>query len=133
MKKYIYRVVLFMSIFIALFVFYEFITSRYISLRADFKLKTKPKYIVLGHSHPETAFNDSLISDVFNLAQSGESYFYTFQKVKEVLNQNKSITTIFIEFTNNQINKEMDNWIWGDKYINNRYPLYSSFMNLEDN
>lgn len=132
MKKFIYRVLLFMSIFITLFVFYEIITFKYISLRADFKLKSNPKYIVLGHSHPETAFNDSLINNVTNLAQSGESYFYTFQKVKEVLKQNKSIKTIFIEFTNNQVNKEMDDWIWEEKYISNRYPIYSSFMSKED-
>ncbi len=133
MRKFVYRVLLFMSIFITLFVFYEIITSKYISLKADFKLKSNPQYIVLGHSHPECAFNDSLISNLSNLAQSGESYFYTFQKVKEVLKQNKSITTIFIEFTNNQITSASDNYIWEDKYISNRYPIYSSFMGIEDN
>lgn len=121
-----------MTIFIALFVFYEIITSRYVSLRADFKLKSNPKYVLLGHSHPETAFNDSLISNVSNLAQSGESYFYTFQKAKEIFKQNTSIKTVFVEFTNNQVNKEMDDWIWEEKYISNRYPIYSSFMSKED-
>lgn len=133
MRKFFYCVLLFMSIFITLFVFYEILTFKYIFLRADFKLESNPHYIVLGHSHPECAFNDSLISNFSNLAQSGESNFYTFQKVKEVLKQNKSIKTIFIEFTNNQIFEDSDKWIWGDKYISNRYPLYSSFMNMEDN
>jgi hypothetical protein len=27
----------------------------------------------------------------------------------------------------------MNQWIWGDKYMSNRYPTYSSFMDLEDN
>lgn len=112
--------------------FYEILTSYYINKRADFSFEKKPKYLVLGHSHPETAFNDSLISDLSNMAQSGESYFYTFQKAKEIFKQNNSIETVFIEFTNNQINDEMDNWIWGDKYMSNRYPIYSSFMSLHD-
>lgn len=133
MRKFIYRVLIFISIFFTIFLFYEILTSKFISLRADFKLSQNPQYIILGNSHPECAFNDSLISNFSNLAQSGESYFYTFQKVKEVLKQNNSVTTIFIEFTNIQIKENMNTWIWGDKYINNKYPKYSNFMNMEDN
>ncbi|GGZ53532.1 hypothetical protein GCM10008088_14010 [Mesonia mobilis] len=87
--------------------------------------------ILLGHSHPECAFNDSLINGFKNFASSGESYFYTYPKVKELIRNNQSIETVFIEFTNNQLHKNMDNWIFGKKYINHRYPKYSAFLNNE--
>lgn len=133
MKKFILRVITLITIFIALMIIYEIITDKLISSVGEFKLKSNPKYIVLGHSHPESAYNDKIINNFSNLAQSGESYFYTFQKVKEVLKQNNSIETIFIEFTNNQINENMNDWTWGDKYINNKYPLFSSFIAKDAN
>lgn len=133
MRKFCKNLLSFFSFFILLIIFYEILTSYYINKKAEFSFEKKTKYLVFGHSHPETAFNDSLISDFYNLAQSGESYFYTYQKAKEIFKQNDSIETVFIEFTNNQINEEMDLWIWGDKYINNRYPIYSSFMSVDDN
>ena len=49
---------------------------------ANFKIGTTSKYLILGHSHPQTAFNDSLIPDFLNKAQSGEAYFYTYLKAK---------------------------------------------------
>ena len=80
---------------------------------ANFKLKPQTKYLVLGHSHPECAFNDSLINNLKNLAQTGESYYYTYFKTIKVLEQNPSIEIVFVEFTNNQIYELMNNWIWG--------------------
>ncbi len=100
--------------------------------RASFKLAKSPKQIILGHSHPECAFNDSLIRDTKNLSQSGESYFFTYFKTKKLLEQNPSIQTVFLEFTNNQVRESMNRWIWEDSYMNHRYPKYAPFMQLED-
>ena len=100
---------------------------------ATFKFTDNSEYIVVGHSHPECAFNDTIISNFKNLAASGESYYYTYNKIKNVIKDNPSIRVVFIEFTNNQINLNMNQWIWGDKYMSHRYPTYSSFMDLEDN
>lgn len=133
MKSFIYRLIFSILIFITIFFLFDFLSTRLIVSNSDFKLSSNPKYIVLGHSHPECAFDDSLISNFSNLSHSGESYFYTFQKIEEVLKQNKSITTIFVEFSNNQVDEKMNDWIWGDKFIDYRYPIYSSFMSFDDN
>lgn len=100
--------------------------------QANFKFSKNYKYLMLGHSHPECAYNDSLIANFKNAASSGESYFYTFYKLKKILEQNNDIETVLIEFTNNQVNAGMDNWIWGDKYISKFYPKYGSFLDFED-
>jgi hypothetical protein len=133
MKKFI-TYILFFLVSLFLFIFIIFISTSFIERKhSNFKIKSNPKYIVIGHSHPECAYNDSLIPNFKNLAQSGESYFYSYFKTKEIIKQNPSIEFVFIEFTNNQINSKMDQWIWGDKYLSHRYPKYSSFMSFLDN
>lgn len=99
---------------------------------ANFKLSSNPKYLIIGHSHPECAFNDSIISNFKNVSSSGESYFYNYVKLKKIVHQNPSIDVVFIEFTNNQVNIKMDEWIWGNKYMSKSFPKYSSFMDFED-
>ncbi len=132
MRKFVIKTVIFIVLFSSIFIFSEMFTSRYITLNADFKLKSKPRYLVLGHSHPECAFNDTIISSFANLSESGESYYYTFQKTKKILEQNKSIKVIFIEFTNNQISEIMNDWIWGMNNISNKYSRLAPFINFED-
>lgn len=132
MKTFIKNVLIFISLYLGIILLTELSTSSIINKYANFKLSSKPKYIILGHSHPECAFNDSLINNFKNLAQSGESYYYTYFKVKKILEQNPSIETIFIEYTNNQINSEMNDWIWDDKHLSNRYTFYSPFISLSN-
>lgn len=100
---------------------------------ANFKFRKEYKYLQLGHSHAEAAYNDTLIADFKNLATSGESYFYSYHKLKKILEQNGDIEVVLIEFTNNQMNSNMDNWIWGDKYISKFYPKYGSFLDFHAN
>lgn len=88
--------------------------------------------IVLGHSHPECAFNDSLIDNCKNLAQSAESYFFTYNKLKKIIQNNPQVNTVFVEFTNNQLSKKMDDLIWGDEYFSFMYPKYAAIMNTRD-
>src|SRR6187402_2467023 len=132
MKTFIKNVILFISLLLGLILLIEFSTSAIVNKNANFKLASKPKYIILGHSHPECALNDSLLPGFKNLAHSGESYFYTYFKVKKVLEQNPSIETVFIEYTNNQIESRMNNWIWSDGPFSDCYVYYSSFMPLSD-
>lgn len=103
--------------------------NSYIGNRAYIKLDSNIKNVVFGHSHAECAFNDSLISNFKNLAESGESYFYTYIKAKKILEQNPQIETVFIEYANVDVALEKDKDIWSDKYINWRYPIYSALMN----
>lgn len=103
-----------------------------INKNANFHLDVNPRYIVIGHSHPECAFNDSLITNFKNLSKSAESYFYTYFKIKKVIDQNPTIEVVFIEFTNNQITEKMNKWTWSNQYLDLNYPKYSSFMSILD-
>ncbi len=109
----------------------NFTLNSYTRSKSQFDLKKQPKSIVVGHSHPECAFNDSLIQEFKNFSSSGESYFYTYPKLKNIILNNDSIQNIFIEFTNNQISETMDEWIFGEKYMNYRYPKSDAFLEKE--
>lgn len=133
MRKFVKRTLVFLLTLIgAIFLFYlslSLIERRY----SNFKLKNNPKYIIVGHSHSECAYNDSLIPGCKNLSQSAEAYFYTYFKIKQVIKQNPSVKVLFIEFANNQISQRMDTWTWANNYMSNNYPRYFSFMGGSDN
>jgi hypothetical protein len=96
------------------------------------RLKPETTMIVLGHSHPETAFNDSLIHRFQNCAGGGESYFYIYRKLEVILRDNPQIETVLIEYTNNSITPRMDEWIWNDANLNARYADYAHLLDLND-
>lgn len=97
-----------------------------------FSLSPDASCIILGHSHPECAFNDSLIDHFQNVAQSAESYFYTYLKLKKLLKNNPQVKTVLVEYTNNQLTLEMNRWTWGDKYLENQFPKYAAVMQSDD-
>jgi hypothetical protein len=132
MKIFINKIILFIGISVLFISVLILSTHRVIKYKSNFALKAPVKNVIFGHSHPTYAFNDSLISDFKNLAQSRQSYFYSFIKARNVLSQNNSIKAVFIEFTNNQISKEMDDWIWDDYAVSSRFPSYLPFMNKDE-
>jgi len=132
MKKFIRISLIFTTIVIVVVVSIGLGLRKKIDKGNYYQIDKNKEFIMLGHSHPECAYNDTLIDNFLNLSNSGESYFYTFLKLKKIIPANKHLKIIFIEFTNNVLDKEMDEWTWGDKYINFRLPKYTSSMTLSD-
>jgi hypothetical protein len=106
--------------------------SNHLLQRTDLSVPAHHTMAVLGHSHAECAYNDSLITGLSNLAFSGETYFYTFYKVKLLLENNPQISTLFIECSNNQITEEMENWTWSTNSLGKRLHEFAMFMPVED-
>jgi len=127
LKKLIATLILFSLGILILVLFVRIITI----LQPKIRLNEETKFVVIGHSHPEVAFNDALIDNFVNLSRSSESYFYTYQKIKKISKVSK-IDTVFIEYTNNLIDKDMDEWIWGYAEMQEFFPLYWSSMDFED-
>ena len=72
-----------------------------------------------------------LLAVIMKLSKSGEGYFYTYQKVKEVLSENKT-DAIFVEYSNNVLEDGMNEWIWGYEKMNAYFPWHSPFMDKTD-
>lgn len=131
MKKFISQLALFALMTILFIGGGNLVAAILIKKKASFKLADNIDKVIIGHSHPESAYNDSLITGMLNIAQSGESYFYSYYKIKELIKQNANLKYIFLEFTNNQLEEERDTWIWGEETIAFRYPTYSPFIDNE--
>ena len=132
MKKFLFTTLVFscLSVFCIIFLYIgiNWATDK----TASFESVGSPTYIVLGHSHPACAFNDSLIDNFKNFSESGESYFYTYIKIKKLLEQRPSIQTVFVEFDNYQIKNHMNDWIWTDEHLAYRMSRYSPFMDINE-
>lgn len=129
MKFFLRNILIFLVLITSVLFLLLCLTGYVINEKSNFKLEANPKYLVIGHSHPQCAFNDRLINDFVNLSASGEAYFYTLIKAEKLIENNSSIEVVFIEFTNNQVASLMDDWTWKGKYLKNNLPKYSSFMN----
>ena len=132
MAGFIKKTVLFIAASIFMLLSIILIPAYVISKKSRFVINGKDQIVLFGHSHPECAFNDTLINNLKNLSHSAEPYFYTYQKVKMVLRQNPQIKTVLIEFTNNQIDAKMNDWTWGYKYMSSMFPKYTPFMDKAD-
>lgn len=132
MRKFIKLTISFLLLLVITTVALIKTTEYIVDKKANFEFMKNAKYLVVGDSHPECAFNDSLIENFMNLSQSGDSYFYTYFKAMKIIEQNPSIEFVFIEFNNNQLDESMNEWIWSEKYLNFKYPTYSPFMKTPD-
>ncbi len=132
MKAFLQKILLFIICLYSVIVCVILLTNYQIKKHANFKLKSNINKIIIGNSQPECAYNDSLINNFKNLASSGETYFYNYQKLKPLLEQNPQIDTVFIEFSNANILIREDQKIWSNKYITHQLPKYFPFVSLKD-
>ena len=60
--------------------------------------------IFAGDSNMETSVNDKIINNSINLAKSGDSYLYTYLKIKKLIQEDKTkVDTIVISFSPHNI------------------------------
>jgi len=132
MKYFILKTINFIGVSIITLSIIFIYTNSAIDQNADFSIANPVNNIIIGHSHSECAFNDSLINNFKNLSQSRESYLYSLVKVKKIVSQNKNVKNIFLEFSNNQIPITADDWIWDDVAISSR-TSFLPFLDQNDN
>jgi hypothetical protein len=124
MIKFIKKTALFVSIplvFITLFIAilelinYEIATSE--------RLDTSITKIFIGDSHIEKAINDTLLENSVNLAQSSESLYFSYYKLKILLEHNPSIKEVYLGFSYHSVSSYYDKFIFGEfsNAISSRY------------
>jgi hypothetical protein len=132
MKGFIKKITVFLSLAILAIIAIVISSNSIVESQSSFKIDDDITKVVIGHSHSECSVNDSILKNSINLSSSGESYFYNYQKLKKVVGDNKQINTIFIEFTNNQVDSMMDDWIWNYEKMSHYLHLYAPYMDSED-
>ncbi len=132
MKKLVLKTVIFATLISAIILFGTFFLYHKIEHGNYYKLEKNYDYLFFGHSHTAASINDTIIKSARNLSNSGEGMFYTYFKVKKIVENNK-INTIFLSFTNNYINFKTDSIeIFRDRNINRWGVKYTAFMDFND-
>jgi hypothetical protein len=108
------------------------IISSFLNKDSLYTIDSNTHILILGDSHPECALNDSIIERSKNLAQSADTYFYIYYKLKKIIEANPTIDTVILGFPGNLFIPERDNWIYGEEYLGNKYPKYCHLIAIED-
>jgi hypothetical protein len=127
MKSFLLKTLGFIAVFVAIATAL-FSTDR---LWGRYEITRPGSVLILGNSHPECSFNDALIPDVVNFAESGEAYFYTYFKGRRLIDRNPSLKRVLIDFSNSAIHDGRDSLIWNDQYLSFRFPTYATLFDAE--
>ena len=131
MKKFCKEISVFLFIITTIVVVDVFLQKTLLFKDDNVKLPKKYSVLILGHSHPANAYDTHFIKNTINMGTAGEAYMYTYFKAKKVIDNNPQIKKIFVEFTNNQIEKGMDNWIWDDVHLQYRIKECWVLLDIE--
>ncbi len=131
MKTFLFKLLRFFIKFSILLIIYTYIIEALIKTNSNFKLPKKINTIIIGHSHPQYAYNDSIIQNTINLSYSMDSYFHSYIKLSNYLKQNNQIKTIFIEYSNNSIVELMNNAIFSNN-TKTKTIKYMPYMNFNE-
>lgn len=128
MQQFLIKTILFIVLVIS-------ITSG-LYLLSDYSLKQRKQHLLkirdditivfAGDSNIEAAINDSLISNSINIAQSGEAYLYSYVKLKNLLEYNSQISTVYISFSFQDIVKSTEErWLFQDQFVIEKIKNYN--------
>lgn len=132
MRLFLKKFAQFFLLFLILFILISFFEIKFLKDNYIYPLKKENENIFLGHSHSACSINDSIVNNTKNLSGTGESYFYTFLKLKRILNSPNNIKNVFVEFTNNKTMLYYDKNIIETRYIREFLPNYIFLLEKEE-
>ncbi|MBK8983741.1 MAG: hypothetical protein IPM38_15840 [Ignavibacteria bacterium] len=132
MKKFIIRVTVFLTIpvFAGIIIFIAF-SSIVSSVSKEYKLEPDISEIYIGDSHIQCSVNDSLISGSKNLRHTSESFYFSYYKLKLILEANPNIKKIYLGFSYHSLSDYYDDFITG-KYSRSISPDYFFILPLSE-
>jgi hypothetical protein len=81
---------------------------------SDVQIKSNITNIFVGDSHIESAINDSIIPQSLNLATSAESFYFSYFKLKMLLEKCPSINHVYLGVSYHSLSTYYDRFISGD-------------------
>jgi hypothetical protein len=118
MKPFLRKTLLFLAIPLLLvtltfFVYSLIITS---SVKDDY-LNSDITEVFIGDSHVEHAVYDSLVTNGKNLGHSAESLYFSYFKIKLILETNPNIRTVYLGLGYHSISRYYDDYIFGQNSL----------------
>jgi len=113
MKRFLTQLLLFIAIPSTLLVASLMVTF-YISTTIDYKLDKKITQVFAGDSHIQNAVNDNLLKDCKNIACASESFYFTYFKLKKLLENNPNIKKVYLGASYHSLSNYYDAFITGE-------------------
>lgn len=113
-RVFLTKVLAILALILTIFV----ILCSYYSIRlnkAHFYTIPGKEIVFIGDSRVETGLNDRLDNKTFNVAQSAESYLYSYIKLRKLLPLNKGIKRVVLGFSDLNLHVHMDDWYYKDQ------------------
>jgi hypothetical protein len=107
-------------------------TVYFIFSGASFAVSKDKNILIVGDSHTACAIDDSVFTHSVNISQGGTVYLYSYIKLRKILAKNPHIDIVLVSFHGGSIQKSMDEWTIGDKYILEHIPNYISLITIEE-
>jgi hypothetical protein len=98
----------------------------------NFEIPAQKTTLIVGDSRPESGLNDEILENTFNFSQSGTAYFYSYLKIRTMLEHNPHIDTIVLGFAFEDIAKPRDEWFRGPETIKFKMPKYLPLFGHQD-
>jgi len=115
MKLFLQRIILFLFVLFCISV--AFIAALgLLNVRAFKNYKVDPNITTafMGDSHIQCSVNDALLTKSKNFSQSAEASYYTYHKMKILLEHNPNIKKVYLGLGYHNISTHYDNYIFGE-------------------
>lgn len=133
MKAFLTRLMIFLTATACSLMALAYLGGVLLKNKGPFRMPEDKRYVFMGHSQTEYAYDASVIDSCINLGAAGEAYLYTYVKVAELIRENPGRRmTLLVTFSNNNLGSNMDDWTWGDVYIQDRYRRFHAFTGLAE-
>ncbi len=118
MNKFLKKLLIFLLIpVISAIVLFYGMTLLVNSMTNEYKLNPAITEIYIGDSHIQSSVNDNLLENAKNLGQSSESFYFTYFKLKRILQGNPGIRKVYLGFSYHSLS------IYYDKFISGEYSV----------
>ena len=131
MTKFLKRVAIFLVLLLVILLVFvtNYIYQRNIKNSNYLGIET----VILGDSHTQNGLNDQMLPHCGNLSSSGESYFYSFIKLRKLLEINKGIKTVVLSYGEHNLSLQVEQkWLLDDENIKSKFGTLFPFMQWED-
>jgi hypothetical protein len=132
MNKLFVKITIFIGLNLILFLAIVLYKCSTINNDSLYKIDSSIHIVFFGDSHSECAINDSLLKNTKNFAQSADTYFYIYYKLKKIIEVNASIDTVFLDYPNTLFDKDRDLWVYGDEYMGVKLSKYFNLVPFID-
>ncbi|MBN2663207.1 MAG: hypothetical protein JXR68_06120 [Bacteroidales bacterium] len=127
MRNFIVKLFVFISLFLIFLLGVIGVQKKAYNNDDFFKLPVSKNVLILGDSHAEYSFNDTIYKNAINLAQSADAFFYSYIKLVKFA-ENNNIDTVILSVSYHNLIKEADNWCFNEEYMKCKIPKYLFFF-----